>query len=63
MSTWEMANKQSEMIKELIKENERLRRENYLLEEVGEYGFAKFLQITVVLSIALIISIAFNIWG
>lgn len=63
MSTKRMADRQSELIKDLIVENERLRRENEFLDSVGEYGFAKFLQIVVCMAVALVISIAFNIWG
>lgn len=63
MNTKQMADRQSELIKDLIVENARLRKENELLEEVGCYGFEKFIQVTVVMGICLVISVAFNVWG
>lgn len=63
MSTKQMVDRQSELIKDLIVENERLRQENRFLDEVGEYGFAKFIQVIVCMGVALVISLAYNIWG
>ena len=65
-----MVNRQSELIQELIVENEKLKQENEFIlhqwkieDEVCCGMFAKYIQIMVVMGIALIVSIAYNIWG